>query len=613
MTKASLSHYAAGYVYSKGKGESETIVEDIQALNGEYLKNERCIILAIVPANVDFHNSRILADARKVDPSTRRIIPVITKPDLIDRGAEGSVLALLKGAKTDFFELGFHIVKCRGQQALDDKITIEKEVEQENAFFASKAPWKDYTIRDSMGTDSLRSKLALLQIDMLKAEVPKIRSELIRQRDAAMMEVTKLGKSFSTDIERRMEFQGIVGVILDSVEHNIKGSKDTGYTVKVKAAALKFRSYIIQLSTQLTADIMKTRLADMTVLRVGDRVIYHAGGEYGDLKGSIVAANDSSSVSVRLDVTVNSIAFLATQNYANTSTEKLLEMLAAKNSARLLAWEYGVNPADTSLVSVTDLTKLTLSDDWLEALIVSYRDDNLAVFPSIELMNQIVRDKVKSDWEPLSRAFATSALTELKRLLEWVLAQSVPAHYTKMAAALQHKMSQVVDTLFADCKTSVDKILEQESHPYTNNHYLFENLNKDRFKEMREKLKSMATADPNASNPLRKVDIVTIDALFDANENLTYTQYSTRELKMALSAYGKVAAKRLIDNVPMAVESALLKKVASHFEATTHLLDSEMRALFTEPKETAFKRGKYQDIIDDLNQALDAFQTCLEQ
>lgn len=42
------------------------------------------MILAIVPANVDFHNSQIMADALKVDPETQRTIPVITKPDLID-------------------------------------------------------------------------------------------------------------------------------------------------------------------------------------------------------------------------------------------------------------------------------------------------------------------------------------------------------------------------------------------------------------------------------------------------------------------------------------------------------------------------------------------------
>ena len=575
-----------GYVYSKGKGESETIVEDIQALNGEYLKNERCIILAVLPANVDFHNSKILADARKVNPTTRRIIPVITKPDLIDEGAEGSVLELLKGDKTDFFELGFHIVKCRGQKALDKGISIEKGVEQENAFFASKAPWKDYPMRDNIGTDSLRSKLALLQIEMLKAEVPKIRGELSKQRDAAMVEVAKLGKSFTTDIERRMEFQCIIGAILDSVEHNIKGTKDTGYTVKLKSAALKFRSYIIQLSTQFTSDIMRTRLADMTVLHVGDRIIYRGDSKYGDLKGKVASIDEEGVKAVVFDATDKSTDFL------KTGCDKPGEPGAA--------------------VTIMDSKRLTLSDDWLEALIVSYRDANLAVFPSIELMNQIVRDKVRSDWEPLSRAFVASALNELKVLLQWILTQSVPAHYTKMTAALQHKMNQVVETLYADCKTSVDKILEQESHPYTNNHYLFENLMKERYKELYEKLSNAATADPN--NPARKlVPLDTIKAFVQANENLSYTEHATKEMKMALSAYGKVAAKRLIDTVPMALESALLNKISDQFKASTHLLDHEMRALFAEPKETAFKRGKYQGIIDDLNQALDAFQTCLER
>lgn len=44
----------------------------------------RCVILAVHPSNVDFHNSQILAEAKKVDPKTRRTIPVLTKPDLID-------------------------------------------------------------------------------------------------------------------------------------------------------------------------------------------------------------------------------------------------------------------------------------------------------------------------------------------------------------------------------------------------------------------------------------------------------------------------------------------------------------------------------------------------
>ena len=53
-----------------------------------------------------------MADAILVDPETKRTIPVITKPDLIDKGAESSVLDLLMGEKKSFL-MGFHMVKCR--------------------------------------------------------------------------------------------------------------------------------------------------------------------------------------------------------------------------------------------------------------------------------------------------------------------------------------------------------------------------------------------------------------------------------------------------------------------------------------------------------------------
>jgi hypothetical protein len=60
-----------------GKGESEALISGIKDLNATYLNNTRCIILAIVPADVDFHNSQILSDARGVDPSTTRTYVLI--------------------------------------------------------------------------------------------------------------------------------------------------------------------------------------------------------------------------------------------------------------------------------------------------------------------------------------------------------------------------------------------------------------------------------------------------------------------------------------------------------------------------------------------------------
>ena len=100
-----------GIVRTTGKNESATLAEDIQGLMNDYLKNPRCVILAVMPCNVDFHNSQIMADALKVDPSTERIIPVLTKPDLIDKGGERAVKELLLGSKTQSFDCGFHMVK----------------------------------------------------------------------------------------------------------------------------------------------------------------------------------------------------------------------------------------------------------------------------------------------------------------------------------------------------------------------------------------------------------------------------------------------------------------------------------------------------------------------
>ena len=51
---------------------------DIDNLLDTFLKNDRCIILAVMPANVHFSNTEIMQRALEVDPSTRRIIPVVS-------------------------------------------------------------------------------------------------------------------------------------------------------------------------------------------------------------------------------------------------------------------------------------------------------------------------------------------------------------------------------------------------------------------------------------------------------------------------------------------------------------------------------------------------------
>jgi hypothetical protein len=196
-------------------------VQDIADIISDYLKNERCVILAVVPANVDFHNSQILADAKKVDPFTKRTLPVITKPDLVDEGAEGSVLDLLLGKK-QAFEKGFHIVKCRGQKALNDKMPLAQSLQEEDRFFSSTKPWNTITTRSFFGIPALREKLASLQVMMIEKSIHSIIEEIKQQKADTSKELESLGADVSNSIQRRMYLNNFVerGVALfhDKIE-----------------------------------------------------------------------------------------------------------------------------------------------------------------------------------------------------------------------------------------------------------------------------------------------------------------------------------------------------------------------------------------------------------
>lgn len=59
---------------------------------------------------------------------------ILTKPDLIDRGAEKNVLEIVHN-KVIFLNMGYVIVKCRGQKNIDENMSITDAIEEELEFF----------------------------------------------------------------------------------------------------------------------------------------------------------------------------------------------------------------------------------------------------------------------------------------------------------------------------------------------------------------------------------------------------------------------------------------------------------------------------------------------
>jgi hypothetical protein len=98
-----------------------------------HIRDERTIILAVIPSNTDVATQEILTIAKEVDPNGLRTLGVLTKPDLIDIGGEEGVMSLVEG-KRNPLRLGYCIVRNRGQSELSSD--SETRMRKEKDFFS---------------------------------------------------------------------------------------------------------------------------------------------------------------------------------------------------------------------------------------------------------------------------------------------------------------------------------------------------------------------------------------------------------------------------------------------------------------------------------------------
>lgn len=82
----------------------------------EYMENPRSVMLAVIPCNVDIVTQDILERAGEVDPDGIRTLGVLTKPDLVDKGAEPAVFDLIEG-RSHQLKLGWHLLRNPGHAA----------------------------------------------------------------------------------------------------------------------------------------------------------------------------------------------------------------------------------------------------------------------------------------------------------------------------------------------------------------------------------------------------------------------------------------------------------------------------------------------------------------
>ena len=174
-----------------------------------YIEDDRTIILAVLPANVDPATQEILEMAKEYDKTGERTLGVLTKPDsLQERTQKNSVCSLVPG-KRHPLALGYYVVRNRGGDDDNDGNSADVNLAERESMFMEE-PWSTLP-RERVGVAALRGRLQELLGLVTDRAFPKLLSETRSLFKTVEKEYLALGPARHTEREQQAYLTKIAG------------------------------------------------------------------------------------------------------------------------------------------------------------------------------------------------------------------------------------------------------------------------------------------------------------------------------------------------------------------------------------------------------------------
>jgi interferon-induced GTP-binding protein Mx1 len=589
-----------GMVRSRGTDESESIIQDVQHLINEYLMNKRCVILAVVAANVDFHNSGIMHDAQQVDPSTKRTIPVITKPDLIDAGAEEEVLELLMGNKMKF-ALGFHMVRGRGQAALDRNESIMEGIESEAIFFRETSPWKEVEDRTLFGTPNLRKKLGDLQMDMIRETIPGILKEIREKQQYSFETLVEMGNLHLTMADKRRYYQDFCQVFMNNLKASLSGKGRTGKKGNEPSAAAKLHEACNKFMTAIGEGSLGT------IRNVVEGALVLVTSTKGDVRGEVVHVEGDVACVDFVDEKDRTTDCLF--DYVGYKSQESLEVDDVWSDGEKVFIAREGNTFD--LLRKIPLEFIRTDPSWLKEKIAENRTDDLACFLNVDIFKNIVADFIEADWRPHCDDLVNETSDIIMTAVSESLACTITSdRYPKLRTMIKTHSDRTAQSLMLEARKQVEKHLEIEKHPYTQDHVLFSNIANARHRGLKRELEVSLRLDQEGAYDTGAIKTI-MDGVFERIRQKSVEEHMAEDMEIVLESYGKVATKRVIDRTPMICWEIFRSLSDSIQENLWNATDDTLAASMQDTAEFAEKYKQLTEELEEMNKALTIFQSVL--
>ncbi|KAM9253703.1 interferon-induced GTP-binding protein Mx1-like [Dugong dugon] len=181
------------------------IGQQIKSLIKQYIHKQETINLVVVPSNVDIATTEALSMVQEVDPTGDRTIGILTKPDLVDRGAEEKVVDVVHNLVYQL-KKGYMIVKCRGQQDIQDRLSLAEALQREQAFFEDHDHFRVLLQEGKATVPRLAERLSTELITHICKSLPRLENQIKESHQKLTEELQKYGVDIPEEENEKMFF-----------------------------------------------------------------------------------------------------------------------------------------------------------------------------------------------------------------------------------------------------------------------------------------------------------------------------------------------------------------------------------------------------------------------
>ncbi|XP_029630841.1 interferon-induced GTP-binding protein Mx1 [Salmo trutta] len=187
------------------KGQPENIGEQIKRLIRKFIMKQETINLVVVPCNVDIATTEALKMAQEVDPEGERTLGILTKPDLVDKGTEETVVDIVHNEVIHLTK-GYMIVKCRGQKEIMERVSLTEATEREKAFFKEHAHLSTLYDEGHATIPKLAEKLTIELVHHIEKSLPRLEEQIEAKLAETHAELERYGTGPPEDSAERLYF-----------------------------------------------------------------------------------------------------------------------------------------------------------------------------------------------------------------------------------------------------------------------------------------------------------------------------------------------------------------------------------------------------------------------